>query len=73
MRVVDGDTDRVAFGIGTMGSRSTVIGGSALYYAADKVIEKAKKVAAHMLEAAETDIEFGDGAFSSPEPTGPLD
>ena len=64
MRVVDGDTDRVAFGIGTMGSRSTVIGGSALYYAADKVIEKAKKVAAHMLEAAETDIEFGDGAFS---------
>tara|TARA_Y100001954_G_scaffold238782_1_gene308324 strand:+ start:159 stop:2489 length:2331 start_codon:yes stop_codon:yes gene_type:complete len=64
MRVVDGDTDRVAFGIGTMGSRSTVIGGSALYYAADKVIEKAKKVAAHMLEAAEKDIEFGDGAFS---------
>ena len=64
MRVVDGDTDRVAFGIGTMGSRSTVIGGSALYYAADKVIEKAKKVAAHMLEVAETDIEFGDGAFS---------
>ena len=64
MRVVDGDTDRVAFGIGTMGSRSTVIGGSALYYAADKVIEKAKKVAAHMLEVAETDIVFGDGAFS---------
>ena len=40
MRVADGDTDRVAFGIGTMGSRSTVIGGPALYYAADKVIER---------------------------------
>ena len=64
MRVIDGDTDRVAFGIGTMGSRSTVIGGSALYYAADKVIEKAMRIAAHMLEAAEADIEFGDGAFS---------
>lgn len=64
MRVIDGDTDRVAFGIGTMGSRSTVIGGSALYYAAEKVIEKAKKIAAHMLEAAEADMEFGDGAFS---------
>ena len=54
----------IAFGIGTMGSRSTVIGGSALYYAAEKVIEKAKKIAAHMLEAAEADMEFGDGAFS---------
>lgn len=64
MRVIDGDTDRVAFGIGTMGSRSTVIGGSALYYAADKVIEKAMRIAAHMLEAAEADIEFVDGAFS---------
>ncbi|MGB0631121.1 MAG: xanthine dehydrogenase family protein molybdopterin-binding subunit [Alphaproteobacteria bacterium] len=64
MRVIDGDTDRVAFGIGTMGSRSTVIGGSALYYAAEKVIEKAMKIAAHILEAAEADIEFGDGAFS---------
>ena len=40
-RVIDGDTDRVAFGMGTMGSRSTVIGGSALYFAADKVIDKA--------------------------------
>ena len=58
------DTDRVAFGIGTMGSRSTVIGGSALYYAADKVIEKARKIAAHMLEAADTDMEFADGGFT---------
>ena len=64
MRVIDGDTDRVAFGIGTMGSRSTVIGGSALYFAAEKIIEKAKKIAAHMLEASVVDIEFTDGAFS---------
>ena len=64
MRVIDGDTDRVAFGIGTMGSRSTVIGGSALYFAAEKIIEKAKKIAAHMLEASVVDMEFTDGAFS---------
>jgi aerobic carbon-monoxide dehydrogenase large subunit len=64
MRVIDGDTDRVAFGIGTMGSRSTVIGGSALYFAAEKIIEKAKIIAAHMLEASVLDMEFADGAFS---------
>ncbi len=64
MRVIDGDTDRVAFGIGTMGSRSTVIGGSALYFAAEKIIEKAKTIAAHMLEASVVDIEFAEGAFS---------
>src|SRR5881409_1510462 len=50
---VDGDTDRVAFGMGTMGSRSTVIGGTALWQAADKVITKGKKIAARLLEAAE--------------------
>ena len=64
MRVIDGDTDRVAFGIGTMGSRSTVIGGSALHFAAGKVIDKATHIAAHMLEAAEADIEFADGSFT---------
>ena len=64
MRVIDGDTDRVAFGIGTMGSRSTVIGGSALYFAAEKIIDKAKTIAAHMLEASVVDIEFSEGAFS---------
>jgi carbon-monoxide dehydrogenase large subunit len=61
IQYVDGDTDRVAFGIGTNGSRSTVIGGSALWMAADKVIAKAKKLAAHMMEAAEADIEFSVG------------
>ncbi len=64
MRVIDGDTDRVAFGIGTMGSRSTVIGGSALYRAADKVIERAKPIAAHMLEASVEDMEFERGIFT---------
>ena len=64
MRVIDGDTDRVAFGIGTMGSRSTVIGGSALYFAAEKIIDKAKTIAAHMLEASVVDMEFSEGAFS---------
>jgi carbon-monoxide dehydrogenase large subunit len=64
IRVVDGDTDRVAFGIGTMGSRSTVIGGSALHFAAAKIVEKAKTIAAHMLEASPVDIAFEDGKFS---------
>ena len=64
VRYIDGDTDRVAFGMGTMGSRSTVIGGTALWTAADKVIAKAKKIAAKLLEAAEADIVFADGRFA---------
>jgi len=64
VQYIDGDTDRVAFGIGTNGSRSTVIGGSALWLAADKIIAKAKKIAAHLMEAAEADIEFKDGNFA---------
>jgi aerobic carbon-monoxide dehydrogenase large subunit len=61
VQYIDGDTDRVAFGIGTNGSRSTVIGGSALWMAADKIIAKGKRLAAHLLEAAEADIEFAVG------------
>jgi aerobic carbon-monoxide dehydrogenase large subunit len=61
VQYIDGDTDRVAFGIGTNGSRSTVIGGSALWMAADKIIAKGKRIAAHLLEAAEADIEFAVG------------
>src|SRR5438034_8982069 len=60
---VDGDTDRVAFGMGTMGSRSTVIGGTALWMAADKVITKGKKIAARLLEAAGADVVFAEGKF----------
>jgi len=63
IRVIDGDTDRVAFGIGTMGSRSTVIGGSALHNASGKIEAKARKIAAHQLEASEADIEFSEGVF----------
>jgi carbon-monoxide dehydrogenase large subunit len=64
VRYIDGDTDRVAFGMGSMGSRSTVIGGTALWMAADKVIAKGRRIAAKMLEAAEADITFAGGAFS---------
>src|SRR5262245_13273022 len=64
VRYIDGDTDRVAFGMGTMGSRSTVIGGTALWMAADKVVAKGRKIAAKMLEAAEADIAFADGRFA---------
>ena len=63
VQFIDGDTDRVAFGMGTNGSRSTVLGGSALYMAADKVIAKGKLLAAHLLEAGEQDIEFADGTL----------
>ncbi|HVC54244.1 MAG TPA: xanthine dehydrogenase family protein molybdopterin-binding subunit, partial [Stellaceae bacterium] len=64
IQYIDGDTDRVAFGIGTNGSRSTVIGGSAVFMAADKIIAKGRRLAAHLLEAAEADIEFGEGQFT---------
>jgi carbon-monoxide dehydrogenase large subunit len=64
VRYIDGDTDRVAFGMGTMGSRSTVIGGTALWLAADKVIAKGRKIAARLLEAAEADLAFADGKFT---------
>jgi carbon-monoxide dehydrogenase large subunit len=62
--IVHGDTDKVQFGMGTYGSRSGAVGMSAISKAIDKVIVKGKKVAAHVLEAAEADIEFKDGKFS---------
>jgi aerobic carbon-monoxide dehydrogenase large subunit len=61
--VIHGDTDKVQFGMGTYGSRSGAVGMSALVKALDKVEAKAKKVAAHLLEAAEGDIEFKDGGM----------
>jgi len=64
IRVVQGDTDAVAFGRGTGGSRSLPVGGAALAHAADKLIAKGKKIAAHLLEAAEADIAFADGNFT---------
>jgi carbon-monoxide dehydrogenase large subunit len=62
--VVHGDTGRVLFGMGTYGSRSLAVGGTAIVKAVDKVIAKGKKIAAHLLEAAESDIEFNDGKFT---------
>jgi aerobic carbon-monoxide dehydrogenase large subunit len=64
LRFIEGDTDQVAYGMGTMGSRSTVIGGTAVWIAADKIIAKAKKIAAHLLEASEADLSFAEGRFS---------
>ena len=64
IRIIEGDTDNVPYGTGTFGSRSMAVGGSALKVAAGKIIEKAKRIAAHMLEASEGDIGFEDGRFS---------
>ncbi|MCW2599864.1 MAG: carbon monoxide dehydrogenase [Frankiales bacterium] len=67
---VTGDTDSSPKGMDTYGSRSLVVGGVAIHRAAAKVIEKARRVAAHLLEAAEGDVEFRSGTFSvkgSPE------
>ena len=58
-----GDTGKVLFGMGTYGSRSLAVGGTAIVKAVDKIIAKGRKIAAHLLEAAEGDIEFADGEF----------
>ncbi|MBC7800901.1 MAG: xanthine dehydrogenase family protein, partial [Gemmatimonadaceae bacterium] len=62
--VVHGDTSKIPFGMGTYGSRSLAVGGSAMVKAMDKVIAKGKKIAAHLMEASVEDIEFKDGHFS---------
>jgi carbon-monoxide dehydrogenase large subunit len=62
--VVHGDTGRIPFGMGTYGSRSLAVGGAALMRALDKIIDKGKKIAAHLLEASADDITFKDGVFS---------
>ncbi len=61
--VVHGDTREVQFGMGTYGSRSAAVGGSAIVTGLDKVIAKGRRIAAHMLEAATEDVVFEDGAF----------
>ena len=62
--VLEGDTDGVPFGTGTFGSRSISVGGSAIRVAADRVVAKACRIAAHAMEAAEADIAFADGQFT---------
>ncbi len=63
VEISHGDTDQIPFGMGTYGSRSLAVGGSAIVKALDKIIDKSKKIAAHMMEAAEGDIEFENGTF----------
>ena len=62
--IVHGDTSKIPFGMGTYGSRSLAVCGSAVVRATEKIINKAKNIAAHMLEASEQDVEFSDGQFS---------
>ena len=61
--IVHGDTGRIPFGMGTYGSRSLAVGGSAIVKALDKIEAKAKKIAAHLLEAGADDVEFANGVF----------
>ncbi|MEL7061293.1 MAG: molybdopterin cofactor-binding domain-containing protein, partial [Acidobacteriota bacterium] len=63
VEVIQGDTREVQFGMGTYGSRSAAVGGSAIATAVDKVIAKGRRIAAHLLEANEDEIEFTDGGF----------
>ena len=64
IEIIEGDTDQVPYGSGTFGSRSIAVGGSALDLAAVKVIDKGKRIAAHLLEASAGDIAFADGIFT---------
>ena len=64
VQISHGDTSKVPFGMGTYGSRSGPVGGAAVFKAAEKVIEKGKKIAAHLVEASADDIEFANGQFT---------
>jgi carbon-monoxide dehydrogenase large subunit len=64
VEVVHGDTAKIPFGMGTYGSRSLAVGGSAMVKAMDKIITKGKKIAAHLMEASVDDIEFANNTFT---------
>ena len=64
VRVIEGDTDRLAYGTGAGGSRSSAMGTAALVMAADKIVEKGRQIASVVLEAAVDDIEFEDGTYT---------
>ncbi|MDK3071896.1 xanthine dehydrogenase family protein molybdopterin-binding subunit [Sedimentitalea sp. JM2-8] len=64
VEIVHGDTANTPMGMGTYGSRSLAVGGSAMVRATEKIINKAKRIAAHLMEASESDIELKDGQFS---------
>src|SRR5262249_4298296 len=63
---VEGDTDQIAFGNGTWGARSASVAGTAIYRACDQVLDKALCIAAHALECAQGDIDYGGGTFKIP-------
>ncbi len=63
VEIVHGDTGQIPFGMGTYGSRSAAVGGTAIYMSLQKIKEKGKKIAAHLLEAAEADIVYEGGRF----------
>ncbi|TDB65867.1 xanthine dehydrogenase family protein molybdopterin-binding subunit [Arundinibacter roseus] len=62
--IIHGDSDAVAFGMGTYGSRSLAVGGSAIVKSIEKVLEKGAKIAAHKLECAEGDLEYAEGKWT---------
>lgn len=64
VEIVHGDSEAVAFGMGTYGSRSLAVGGSAIVKSIDKVLEKGAKIAAHKLEASVEDLEFAEGKWT---------
>ena len=64
LRLVEGDTDQIPFGNGTWGARSTSVAGTAVYLAAGKVVDKARRFAAQLLECAEGDVDYGRGTFT---------
>ncbi len=64
IEIVHGDTDKVQFGMGTYGSRSAAVGMTAISKACDKVVEKAKKIAAYVMEVPQGDVSFEDGQFA---------
>src|ERR1700752_4663887 len=64
VKFIQGDTDAVAFGMGTGGSRSTSMSGGAIAMVSEKIVAKGKKLAAHLLEASDDDIEFKAGRFA---------
>src|SRR5262249_56825568 len=71
IEIVHGDTDRVPYGIGTYGSRSIAVGGSALKISLDKVVEKARQIAAHLMEASPGAVTFDPRVFPAPPPHPP--
>ena len=64
VEIVHGDTGRIPFGMGTYGSRSIAVGGTAIVKALDKIVAKGRKIAAHLMEVSDADVDFTDGKFT---------